>query len=198
MTSLVWIQRDQSVTKIVCHSASRQNVPQLRDCQNVSSKIAERGPTPAACHTTWAKGQAKNRCEQSSTAPAHSGHSTGESGAMRYRRNLVIRRRLRRSQANTLIFTGRGRFHTNRHCCKRSRSFESFWSCNRRYAAWELKLGPLHTHASWATSGGLLASSSCRLRCSTSHWSNKAVGKSGTQASCQARRTKAPRPMDNA
>ena len=49
------------------------------------------------------KWQAKNRCGQSSTALAHSGHSTGESGTMRCHKDLVINRRRNRSQAKILI-----------------------------------------------------------------------------------------------
>ena len=130
MTSFLWIQRGQSVAKIVCHSALRQNVPLLRDRRNASSEDGASRLTLAA----WAKGPAKNKCEQSSTAPTHSEHSTGESRAMRCRRDLVIRRHLRRSQANTLILRGRRRFHTSRLRCKRSGSSESSWSCNSLYA----------------------------------------------------------------
>ena len=128
ITSFLWVQRDQSVAKIVCHSASRRNDPPLRDLQNASSEVTTRWLTPAACHTSWAIGQVKNRCEQSSTALAHSGHSTGESGTMRCCRDLVIKRHRSRSQANTLIFRGRRRFHTKRHLCKRSESSDSPWS----------------------------------------------------------------------
>ena len=135
MTSFLWVQRDQSVAKIVCHSALRQNIPPPRDCQNASSNVASRRPTPAACHTSWVRGQAKNRYKQSSTASAHSGHSTGASRTMRCRTDLVIRRRHKKSQANTLIFRGRRHFHTKQHRCKRSRSFESSWSRRSWYAA---------------------------------------------------------------
>ena len=112
MTSFLWVQMDQSVAKIVYHSASRRKAPPLRDRQNASSEVATSRPTSAACHTSWAKGQAKNRCGQSSTALAHSGHSTGESGNMRCGKDLVINRRRSRSQAKTLIFKERRRFHT--------------------------------------------------------------------------------------
>ena len=81
------------------------------------------------------QGQAKNRCEQSSIAPAHNRHSTGESGTMRCRRDLVIRRRRKRSQANSLIFKGRRCFHTQQLRCKRSGSSKSSWSRRSRYAA---------------------------------------------------------------
>ena len=128
MTSFLWVQMDQSVAKIVCHSASRRKAPPLRDRQNVSSEVATSRPTPSACHTFWAKGQAKNRCGQSSTALAHNGHSMGESGTMRCRKDLVISRRHSRSQAKTLIFKGRRRFHTKRHLCKRSGSSDTPWS----------------------------------------------------------------------
>ena len=127
MTSFLWVQMDQSVAKIVCHSASRRNDPPLNDRQNASSKVATRQPTPAACHTSWAKGHAKNMCGQSSTALVHSGHSTGESGTMRCRKDLVISRRRSRSQVKALIFKGRRRFHTKRHLYKRSGSFDSPW-----------------------------------------------------------------------
>ena len=106
MTSFLWVQIDQSVAKIVCHSASRRKDPPLRDCHHASSEVTTSRLTPAAYHTSWAKGQAKNRCEQSSTARAHNGHSTGESGTTRCRKDLVINRRRSRSQANTLIFRG--------------------------------------------------------------------------------------------
>ena len=125
MTSFLWVQMDQSVAKIVCHSASRWNDPPLRDRQNVSSEVTTIRPTPAAYHTSWAKGQAKNRCEQSSTALALNGHSTGESGTMRCRKDLAINRCRSRSQAKTLIFKGRRRFHTKWHLCKRSGSSDS-------------------------------------------------------------------------
>ena len=36
------------MAKIVCHSASRRNVPPLRDHQNTSSEVTSRRPTPAA------------------------------------------------------------------------------------------------------------------------------------------------------
>ena len=97
MTSFLWVQRDKSVPKIVWHLASRQNDPPLRDRQNASSKVTLRRPMPAACHTSWTRGQANNRCEQSSTALAHNGHSLGESRTMCCRSDLVIRRRRIRS-----------------------------------------------------------------------------------------------------
>ena len=112
MTSFLWIQRDQSVAKIVCHSTSRRNVPPPSDRQKASSEVATRRPTPVSCHTVWANGQTKNKCWQSSTALAHSGHSTGAFGTKRCSRDLIISRRCSRSQANTLIFRGRRRFHT--------------------------------------------------------------------------------------
>ena len=107
MTSFLWIQIDQSVVKIVCHSTPRRNVPPPRDCQNASSKFTTRRLTPVACHTVWAKGQAKNKCWQSSTALEHNGHIVGASGTMSCSMDLVIWRRRSRSQANTLIFKGR-------------------------------------------------------------------------------------------
>ena len=125
MTSFLWVQMDQSVAKIVCHSASRRKDQPLRDRQNASSKVATSWPTPTSCHTSWAKGQAKNRCRQSSTALAHNGHSTGESRTMCCHKDLVINRRHSRSQAKILIFKGRRRFHTKRHLCKRSGSSDS-------------------------------------------------------------------------
>ena len=199
MTSFLWVQRDQSVAKIVSHSASRRNVLPLRDRQKPSSKVAIRRPTPAACHAAWAKGQAKNQCEQSSTTLAHTEHSTDESEAMRCRRDLVIRRRRRRSQVNTLIFTRSWRFHTKRHRCKRSGSFKSSWPRRSLYAAWAIKLGPLHTHASWVASNKRWsARSSCRLSSSATRWSGNASGKAGTQASCQACRTETLGFVDNA
>ena len=85
------------MAKIVSHSASRENVPSQRDRQKVSFEIATRRPTPAACHAAWARGQAKNMYAQSSIPLAHDTHSTGESGAMRSSRDLVIRRRRIRS-----------------------------------------------------------------------------------------------------
>ena len=119
MTSFLWVHRDQSVAKIICHSVSRRNVLPLRDCQNASSEVTTRRPIPASCHTAWATGQVKKRCEQSSTSLMHNEHSTWESGTMRCRRDLVIRRRCNKSQVNTLIFRGRRRFHTKRHLCRR-------------------------------------------------------------------------------
>ena len=77
MTSFLWVQRDHNVAKIVCHSASRRNGPLPSDRQNASSNDTTRRPTLAACHTAWARGHTKNKCEQSSTTPTHSGHSTG-------------------------------------------------------------------------------------------------------------------------
>ena len=59
----------------LCHSVSQRNVLSLRDCQNASSEVTTRRPTPASCHTAWARGQVKNRCEQFSTALAHSRHT---------------------------------------------------------------------------------------------------------------------------
>ena len=93
MTSFLWIQRDQSVAKIVCHLTSRRDVPPPSDCQKASSEVATRRPAPISCHTVWAKGQTKNKCWQSSTALAHSGHSIGVSGTKRCSRDLVISRR---------------------------------------------------------------------------------------------------------
>ena len=119
VTTPEYDQMDQSVAKIDCHSASRRKAPLLRDRQNASSEVVTSRPTSAARHTSWAKEQAKNKCWQSSTALAHSGHSTGESGNMRCRKDLVINRRCSRSQAKILIFKGRRRFHTNRHLCKK-------------------------------------------------------------------------------
>ena len=124
MTSFLWIQRDQSVAKIVCHSTSRQNVPPPRDSRNASSEVVTRRPTKVACHTVWAKGQTKNKCWQSSTALMHNGHSTRASGTIHCSRDLVISRRRSRSQANSLIFRGRRRFHTKQHLCRMSGSSE--------------------------------------------------------------------------
>ena len=138
------------MAKIVCHSTLQRNVLPTRDRQNASSEVTTRQPTLAACHTAWARGQAKNRCKQSSTALAHNEHSTGESGTMRCCKDLVIRRRHSRSQANTLIFRGRRRFHTKWHLCRRSGSFESSWSQSSLYVARVVKLRLLHTHVSWA------------------------------------------------
>ena len=196
MTSFIWVQRDLSVGKIVCHLASRRTVLPPRDRQNASSKFAMRRLTPVASHIAWAKGQAKNRCEQSSTAPAHSRHSTWESRTMHSCRDLVIRRHRRRSHANTLIFRERQCVHTNWHCCKRS---GSSWSRGSRYAVRAVERGSLHTHASWPASFGLqLTRSSCKLRISATCWSGNAAGKAGTQASCQARRTNTPGSVNNA
>ena len=121
--------------KIVCHSTLRRNVSLPRDCQNVSFEVNMRRLTPVACHTVWAKGQAKNKCWQSSTALAHNGHSIGASETMRCSIDLVIWRRRSRSQANNLIFRGRRRFHTKRHLCKKSGSSGLSWSRSRLYAA---------------------------------------------------------------
>ena len=77
-------------------------------------------------------------------------HSAGAFGTIRCSRDLVIRRRRSRSQANILIFRGRRRFHTKRHLCKMSRSSEFFWSRSSLYATRVVKLGPLRTHASCA------------------------------------------------
>ena len=152
------------MAKIVCRSTSRRNVPPPRDRQNASSKVATRQPTPVSCHTVWAKGQTKNKGWQSSTALAHNGHSTGASDTIRCSRDLVISHRRSKSQANTLIFRGRRRFHTKRHLCKMSRSSEFSWSRSSLYAARVVKLGPLHTHASCAASDRRWsAKSSCRL-----------------------------------
>ena len=115
MTSFLWIQRDHSVAKIVCHSTSRRNVPPPRDRKNASSEVATRQSTPVSCHTVWAKGQTKNKCWQSSTTLTHIGHSTAAFGTIRCSQDLVISRRRSRSQANTLIFRGRCRFHTKHH-----------------------------------------------------------------------------------
>ena len=57
MASFLWVQRDQSVAKIVCHSTSRRNVLPPRDCQKASSEITTRQPMPVAWHTNWAKGR---------------------------------------------------------------------------------------------------------------------------------------------
>ena len=57
MTSFLWIQRDQSVAKIVCHPTSRRNVLPQRDRQNyvchvpkppraIQNSISGRGATP--------------------------------------------------------------------------------------------------------------------------------------------------------
>ena len=148
MTSFLWIQMDHNVAKIVCHSSPRRHVPLPRDRQNASSEFTTRWPTPVASHTVWAKGQTKNKCGQSSTALAHSGHSAGASGTMRCNLDLVIRRRGNKSQANTFIFRGRRRFHTTRHLCKMSGSSGFSWSRSRLYAARVVKLGPFHIHAS--------------------------------------------------
>ena len=187
------------MAKIICPSASRQNVPPTRDRQNASSEVTTRRPTPTNCHTAWARGQAKNKCGQSSTALAHSGHFTGESGTMRFHKDLVIRHCRSRSQANNLTFRWRRRFHTKRHLCRRSRSSESSWSRSNIYADWAMKPGPLHTHVSWATSDKRKsARSSCRLNSSATHSSGNAWGRAETQASCQARHTETPRSVDNA
>ena len=152
-----------------------------------------------SCHTSWAKGQAKNRCEQSFTALAHNGHSMGESGTIRCCRDLVIRRRRSRSQANSLIFRRRRRFHTKRHFCKRIGSPDSPWSRSSLYAAQTMKLGPLHTHASWATSDKhWSARSSCSLSSSATRWSGNVLGKAGTHASCEARCIEIPISVYNA
>ena len=132
MTSFLWVKRDHNVEKIVCHSASRRNGLSPSNCQNASSDDTARRLTLAACHTAWARGQAKNKCEQSSTAPAHSGHSTGEFWTIRCRSALVIRRRSARSKAKTLIFKGRWCFHTKWHCCKMSGSSGTSWSRRSR------------------------------------------------------------------
>ena len=120
MTSFLWAQRDHSAAKIVCHSVSRRNGLSSSDRQNATSDDTLRRPTLAACHTAWARGHAKNKCEQSSTVPSHSGHSTGEFGTIRCRSALVIKRCRARSQAKTLIFKGRRRFHTSLQRCKMS------------------------------------------------------------------------------
>ena len=163
------------MAKIVCHSTSRRNVLPPRDRQNASSEVATRRPTPISCHTIWAKGQMKNKCWQSSIALTHSGHSNGASGTIRYSRDLVISRRRSRSQANTLIFRGRRRFHTKRHLCRMSGSSEFSWSRSSLYAAQVLKLGPLHTHTSYAASDRRRSTkSSCRLISSATCWSDNA------------------------
>ena len=188
---------DQSVSKIVCHSTPRRNVPPRRDRQNASSEVTTRWPTPIASHTVWAKRQAKNKCWQSSTDLAHNGHSARTSETMRYGMDLVIRRHLTRSQANTLIFKGRRRFHTKRNLCKMSRSSEFAWSRNSLYAARVVKLGPLHIHASCIASDRRRSvRSSCRLISSATCWSGNASGRGGTQASFQAHRTKTPWSVD--
>ena len=154
---------------------------------------------PAAYHAAWATGQAKNMCEQSSTALAHNDHSTRESVTMRCRKDLVIRRRRRRSQENTLIFRGRRRFYTKQHLCKKSGSSRSLWSRRSLYAAQAVKLGPLHNHSSWAAfDRRRSARSSCILSSSATRWSGNALGKAETQASCLARRTETPKFVDNA
>ena len=199
MISFLWVHRDQSVAKIVCQSVSQRNVPPLRDCQNASSEVTTRRSTPASCHTAWARGQVKDRCEQSSTALAHNEHSTGESGTMRCRRDLIIRRCRSKSQANTLIFRGRRRFHTKRHLCRRIWSFNSPWSRSNMYAARTVKLRPLHTHASWATSDKRWsARSSSSLSSSSTHWSDNTSGNAGAHALCHARCTEIPGSVDNA
>ena len=175
--SFLRIQRDQSVAKIVCHSTLRRNVLPPRDRQNASSEVATRRPTPVSCHTIWAKGQLKNKCWQSSTALAHSGHSTGASGTILCTRDLVISCRRSRSQANTLIFRGRRRFHTKQYLYKMSESSEFSWSRSSLYAARVVKLGPLHTHASCAISDRRRSTkSSFRLISSATRWSDNAWG----------------------
>ena len=169
------------MTKIFCHLAPRRNVPPPRDRHKASSEVATRRLMHAAFHIASAKGQMKNKCEQSSTVPMHSGHSMGEFRTMRCRRDLVIRRRRRWSQANILIFRGRSRFHTKRHRCKRRGSSKSSWSQRSRYAARAMKQGPFHTHTSWAVSDGhWSARSSYRLSNSATCWSGNVVGKPGT------------------
>ena len=114
-------------------------------------------------------------------------------------RDLVIRRRHRRSQANTLIFRGRGCFHTIRHRSKRRGSSKSSLSQRSRYSARAMKRGPFHTHASCAVSDGRRsARSSCRLSISATRWSGNAAGKAGTQALCQVHCTEPPGSVDNA
>ena len=141
----------------------------------------------------------KNRCEQSSTSLTHNKHSIGESRTMRYRRDLVIRRRRSKSQANTLILRGRRSFHTKRHLCRRIGSSDSPWSRRNLYVARTVKLGPLHTHSSLATSNKRwLARSSCSLSSSSTRWSGNASGNAGTHALCQARCTEILGSVDNA
>ena len=199
MTSFLWIQMDHNVAKIVCHSSPRRNVPPPRDRQNASPEFTTRWPTPVASHTVWAKGQTKNKCGQSSTAPAHSGHSAGASGTMRCNLDLVIRRRRNKSQANTLIFRGRRRFHTTRHLCKMSGSSGFSWSRSRLYAARVVKLGPFHIHAS-CTAFDMQQSvrSSCNLFSSAARWSRNTTGRGGTQALFQDCCTKTPLSVDRA
>ena len=181
------------MAKIVCHSTSRRNVLLPRDRQNASSEVTMRRPTPVSCHTVWAKGQTKNKCWQSSIALAHSGHSIRASDTIHCSGDLVISRRHSRSQANTLIFKGRRRFHTKRHLCKMSGSSEFLWSRSTLYAARVVKLGPLHTHTSCAASDRRRsAKSSYRLISSATRWSDNAWGRGGIHALFQARCTTTP------
>ena len=152
------------MAKIVCHLTSQWNVPSPRDCQNASSEVVTRRSTPVACHNVWAKGQMKNKCWQSSTALAHNRHSTGASDTIRCSRDHVISRRRSRSQANTLIFRGRLRFHTKRHLCRMSGSSEFSWSRSSLYAARVMKLGLLHTHASCAATDRRRSAKSSLMR----------------------------------
>ena len=181
------------MAKIVCHSTSRRKVPPPRDRQNASSEVVTRRPMLVSCHTVWAKGQMKSKCWQSSTALAHSGHSTGAFGTIRCSRDLVISRRRSRSQANTMIFRGRRRFHTKRHLCRMSGSSEFSWSRSSLYAARVVKLRPLHTHASCAAfDRRWSAKSSCRLISSATRWLDNAWGRGGTHPSFQACRITTP------
>ena len=158
-----------------------------------------RRPTPAACQTAWAKGQTKNRCWQSSSALAYSGHSSGASGTIRCNRDLVIKHRHNRSLANTLIFRGIRRFHTKRHLYRMNGSSESCWFWNSLYATRVVKLWPLHTHASCAASDRRRsARSACRLISSATPWLGNASGRGGTQASFQVCRTNTPGSVDSA
>ena len=192
MTSFLWIKRDQSVAKIVCHSTSRRKVSPPSNRQKASSEVATRRPAPVSCHTLWANGQTKNKCWQSFIALAHSGHSIGTSGTKCCSQDLVISRRSK-SQANTLIFRRRCRFHTRRHLGRMSGSSEFSWSRSSLYAARVVKLGPLHTHTSCTTSDKCRSATSfCILISSATRWSNNAWGRGGTHASFQARRTTTP------
>ena len=140
----------------------------------------------------------KNRCEQSSTALAHSGHSTGEFRTMRCCMDIVIRHRHRKSRANILIFRGRRCFHTKRHLYRRTGSSDSPWFWSSLYAARTVKLGPLHSHVSWAPSDKRWsASSSCSLTSSSTRWLGNDTSNAGAHASCQARCTEIPRSVDH-
>ena len=98
MTSIRLIQIAESVANMRFHSTALRYGPSLMDRHKSSSDVNVGQATQTDRQTAWEMGHNTKRCSQFSRFAPHNTQSPAESGAMRFRKGLVISRCRRRSQ----------------------------------------------------------------------------------------------------